>query len=159
MAPSEQSDPGSASNADVGPLPPWFRRKLTVLSGIGVGTADTLRVAVPETSQADDASSPTKAEMTSKFSANGGIRTPDRIPPWRDSDLQRKGAFITPDDPETKRKTRDKMRFKVRRAQKRWREKQEAMTKDTRLDSHDDDDSEADVEAVASMLVSPSNDI
>ncbi|PIL33396.1 hypothetical protein GSI_04017 [Ganoderma sinense ZZ0214-1] len=131
MAPSEQRDPGSASNADVGPLPPWFRRKLTVLGGTG----------------------PVKAETTSTLLANGAHDTPEKIPPWRD--LQRKGAFVTPDDPETKRKTRDKMRFKVRRAQKRWREKQ---AKDTQLESKDDDDSEADADAVASMLLG-SNDI
>nr|VWP01529.1 Kexin (EC (KEX2 protease) [Ganoderma boninense] len=95
----------------------------------------------------------TKTETTSTLSANGGHETPEKIPPWRD--LQRKGAFITPDDPETKRKTRDKMRFKVRRAQKRWREKQ---AKDTQSESKDDD-SEADADAVASMLLGSPNDI
>ncbi len=121
---------------------------MTVLGRAGAGTVDA-----PESSPAHDAPGLTKPETTSRLSANGGIHTPEKMPPWRD--LQRKGAFVTPDDPEAKRKTRDKMRFKVRRAQKRWRGKQEAMAKDTRPESKDDDDSEAEVEAVALMLIGP----
>lgn len=124
-----------------------------------MGTADVSRAVVPESPPANDTSGPTQAAAaTSVLSANGGDDTPEKTPPWRD--LQRKGAFITPDDPEAKRKSRDKMRFKVRRAQKRWREKQGATAKDTQPESKDDDDSEADADAVASMLLgSSSNDI
>ena len=129
-----------------------------MLAGTSAGTADTLRVVAPKPSPTDEAlPSPAETETTSRSSANGGAHSPEKLPPWRD--LQRKGAFITPDDPEAKRKTRDKMRFKVRRAQKRWREKQEAMAKDVQPESKDEDDSEADVEAVASMLTDLSNDI